>query len=92
MTVLKGCKFAAMALLLSVSWSTTTFAHSGGTNANGCHMNHYTRDYHCHQARTPSYGQVTYCLHVNFKKYCGYAYSTCSQLRNEYGGMCVQDY
>ncbi|MFD3301457.1 YHYH domain-containing protein [Aquipseudomonas alcaligenes] len=26
-------------------------AHSGGTNANGCHTDHSTDDYHCHSAR-----------------------------------------
>ncbi|MHC8341652.1 YHYH domain-containing protein [Pseudomonas sp. HLT2-19-2] len=24
------------------------FAHSGGTDAKGCHRNHKTNDYHCH--------------------------------------------
>lgn len=24
------------------------FAHSGGTNKNGCHTNSKTGDYHCH--------------------------------------------
>ncbi|RVD52377.1 MAG: YHYH domain-containing protein [Mesorhizobium sp.] len=23
-------------------------AHSGGTDANGCHTNHQTGEYHCH--------------------------------------------
>ncbi|MGP9536210.1 YHYH domain-containing protein [Halomonas sp. AOP42-E1-30] len=27
------------------------FAHSGGTNADGCHRNRSTGDYHCHSAR-----------------------------------------
>ena len=25
--------------------------HSGGTDANGCHTNHSTGDYHCHKPR-----------------------------------------
>ncbi|WP_348529716.1 MULTISPECIES: YHYH domain-containing protein [unclassified Mesorhizobium] len=25
-----------------------TFAHGGGTDANGCHTNHKTGEYHCH--------------------------------------------
>ncbi|MEK1925055.1 MAG: YHYH domain-containing protein [Rhizobium giardinii] len=25
-----------------------SFAHSGGTDASGCHYNHQTGDYHCH--------------------------------------------
>ncbi|WP_419693570.1 YHYH domain-containing protein [Mesorhizobium muleiense] len=24
------------------------YAHSGGTDSNGCHKNHKTGDYHCH--------------------------------------------
>ncbi|UST82430.1 YHYH domain-containing protein [Pseudomonas siliginis] len=24
------------------------FAHSGGTDAKGCHRNHKANDYHCH--------------------------------------------
>ncbi|WP_336341633.1 YHYH domain-containing protein [Pseudomonas atacamensis] len=24
------------------------FAHSGGTDAKGCHRNHKTNDYHCY--------------------------------------------
>lgn len=29
-----------------------THAHSGGTNADGCHTNHETGEYHCHSAKT----------------------------------------
>ncbi|MFL0560557.1 YHYH domain-containing protein [Sphingomonas sp. 179-I 2A4 NHS] len=25
--------------------------HSGGTDANGCHTNHSTGDYHCHKPK-----------------------------------------
>lgn len=37
-------------LLLSVLllWASTAGAHSGGTDASGCHTNHSTGDYHCH--------------------------------------------
>lgn len=34
--------------------SSTTKAvrgHSGGTDANGCHTNHKTGDYHCHKPK-----------------------------------------
>lgn len=30
---------------------TGTLAHSGGTNAQGCHTNRSTGDYHCHNGR-----------------------------------------
>ena len=26
-------------------------AHSGGTDSNGCHTNHQTGDYHCHNRK-----------------------------------------
>ena len=33
----------------------TSYAHGGGTNADGCHNNRSTGDYHCHGAkRTPT--------------------------------------
>lgn len=28
--------------------SATAWAHSGGTDAAGCHYNHKTGEYHCH--------------------------------------------
>jgi hypothetical protein len=28
--------------------SVNAFAHSGGTDANGCHTDHKTGQYHCH--------------------------------------------
>ncbi|WP_159567665.1 YHYH domain-containing protein [Budvicia diplopodorum] len=28
-----------------------TFAHSGGTDSNGCHTNHKTGEYHCHNRK-----------------------------------------
>jgi len=38
---------AALAAL-AMSFANQAFAHSGGTDANGCHKNHKTGDYHCH--------------------------------------------
>lgn len=34
--------------LLSFLITTSAFSHSGGTDSNGCHYNHKTGDYHCH--------------------------------------------
>lgn len=31
----------------------TSNAHSGGTDADGCHRNRKTGDFHCHNAREP---------------------------------------
>ena len=35
-------------LLVSVE---PAFSHSGGTDSSGCHMNHQTGDYHCHNRK-----------------------------------------
>ncbi|KEY58482.1 YHYH domain-containing protein [Serratia sp. DD3] len=35
-------------LSMFMSISTQVFAHSGGTNSDGCHENRKTGDYHCH--------------------------------------------
>ncbi|MFD1985692.1 YHYH domain-containing protein [Mesorhizobium newzealandense] len=32
----------------TVAFATNAFAHGGGTDANGCHTNHKTGEYHCH--------------------------------------------
>lgn len=39
-----------IAVLLSASG---VFAHGGGLNAEGCHNNRKTGDYHCHRAQLP---------------------------------------
>ena len=36
------------ALMLLGSIHSIAGAHSGGTDANGCHTNHKTGGYHCH--------------------------------------------
>ena len=40
-----------LALLLAVSFTSMAMAHSGGTDANGCHTNSKTGDYHCHKSK-----------------------------------------
>jgi hypothetical protein len=37
-----------IALIVCLLGTTAVLAHSGGTDANGCHYNHKTGDYHCH--------------------------------------------
>jgi len=34
--------------LAIMGMASTALAHSGGTNAQGCHTNHKTGGYHCH--------------------------------------------
>ena len=78
--------FVVLCLTASVS-----FAHSGGTNAEGCHTNRKTGDYHCHSAKTPAPNAVTYCHVVQGERRCGYAKSTCEDLRDKFGGYCEID-
>ncbi|WP_105258109.1 YHYH domain-containing protein [Pseudoalteromonas sp. T1lg88] len=73
---------------LASVFSFTVGAHSGRTNASGCHTDHSNGSYHCHNAKTPSPTTITYCHVLNGERRCGYAYSTCSSLVRKYGGTC----
>ncbi|MBZ9919084.1 YHYH domain-containing protein [Mesorhizobium sp. BR1-1-12] len=44
---MKTTILAALAAL-TLALATNASAHGGGTDANGCHMNHKTGVYHCH--------------------------------------------
>jgi hypothetical protein len=66
-------------------------AHSGGTNAQGCHTNHRTGDYHCHTPKYSAPAADTYCHVIDGEQRCGYARSTCSNLAARYGGYCVRE-
>jgi len=49
-----ACRHATLAhrcaLLFTACWiSSSAHAHSGGLNAEGCHVNRKTGDYHCHR-------------------------------------------
>ena len=35
-------------VIMATLFSLSAFAHSGGTDASGCHYNHKTGVYHCH--------------------------------------------
>jgi hypothetical protein len=76
---------AALALLVV---GDAAFGHSGGTNANGCHTNRKTGDYHCHRPKSPAPGRVTYCHIINGEARCGYAKSSCDDLVRQFGGAC----
>ncbi|AZO55668.1 YHYH domain-containing protein [Mesorhizobium sp. M8A.F.Ca.ET.057.01.1.1] len=39
---------ATVMAALIFAFANNASAHSGGTDANGCHMNHKTGVYHCH--------------------------------------------
>lgn len=40
-------------LMLLIGIASPVFGHSGGTDANGCHTNKKTGEYHCHNPKTP---------------------------------------
>ena len=79
------------ATLITLMATTTAFAHSGGTNAAGCHAG--SKPYHCHNKK-PSYNKTyksTYTLVLpNGQRWRGYAWSTCNYYRYLYGGYCVK--
>lgn len=41
----------AIAATLALLFAGYVHAHSGGTDANGCHTDHRTGEYHCHKAK-----------------------------------------
>lgn len=67
---------------------TDSVAHSGGTNANGCHTNRKTGDYHCHTPKARAPGQKTYCHVLKGESRCGYSVRTCEDLKQQFGGYC----
>nr|WP_072016840.1 YHYH domain-containing protein [Erwinia oleae] len=46
----KSILLSLLTLLFSALQAPIALAHSGRTDANGCHTNHKTGDYHCHGA------------------------------------------
>lgn len=81
---------ALMLVLLVVAASPAT-PHSGGTNADGCHTNRSTGDYHCHRPKAPVPGAETYCHIVQGERRCGYSRSACQELAARFGGYCRQE-
>lgn len=45
---MKSAILAAWAALTMMAFAVGAYAHSGGTDSNGCHKNHKTGEYHCH--------------------------------------------
>ncbi|QEZ44148.1 YHYH domain-containing protein [Cupriavidus oxalaticus] len=44
-----GTNSVVTVFLCLVSFSVSVYAHGGGLDANGCHTNRKTGDYHCHR-------------------------------------------
>ena len=86
--LLRSLGIVALCLALLILPAGVSISHSGGTNANGCHTNRKTGDYHCHNAKRPAPGRQTYCHVVSNEQRCGYARSTCEDLVEQFGGEC----
>jgi hypothetical protein len=71
--------FFALSASLLLGWNVPAAparAHGGGLNAQGCHTNHKTGDYHCHRgASSPA------SPHTNRTVSSGRAFSNCSEAR-----------
>ena len=50
MLKIKFAAFAAAVLAASLLAAPSAYAHGGGLNAEGCHNNRKTGDYHCHRS------------------------------------------
>lgn len=69
----------AFALLAAAG---TSHAHGGGTNADGCHNNRSTGDYHCHGAkRAPAPAPRSSFYGPAPTRAPGTAYANCSEAR-----------
>jgi hypothetical protein len=85
-----GCRTVLVAVLLCAVAGAAA-PHSGGTNADGCHTDRRTGDYHCHTPKAPVHGAITYCHVVQGTRRCGYSRSACQDLVSQYGGYCQQE-
>ena len=53
-------RLTQLSIALFATWlSSGVLAHGGGLNAEGCHNNRKTGDYHCHRAPTAAPAPVT---------------------------------
>ena len=87
---------------MTIILSSNIYAHSGGTNSEGCHNNTKTGGYHCHGSKTNTYTQEPninksnnlsedelndkFCAEVGGKREVLHTYKT---IRNESGYIFV---
>lgn len=74
-------------ILVLAAFPDPASAHSGGTNADGCHTNRRTGDHHCHRPKGGR-SQRSYCHVLDGERRCGYALTTCQDLQRQFGGRC----
>ena len=84
-------KYITLGILMASMMSPTfAYAHSGGTNAAGCHAG--SKPYHCHNAKKNYSTSSSYTYnHPNGEEWRGYARSTCSNYVSRYGGYCTKE-
>lgn len=56
-------------------------AHGGGLNAEGCHNNRKTGDYHCHRAPAAAAPQANYLTSPSLPARSGVEYANCTEAR-----------
>lgn len=64
-----------------LSASSYLLAHGGGLNAQGCHTNRKTGDYHCHRAQSPPPTQSSSAAPSTLKSSDQQAFANCSAAR-----------
>lgn len=73
---------ASVLLLALLAVPVTALAHGGGLNAQGCHTNRKTGDYHCHRAPTASAPASSLSSgYAPSRAVSGGAYANCSEAR-----------
>lgn len=70
----------ALALVIALGGSAMATAHPGGLNAQGCHNNRKTGDYHCHRRGQASQAPSRLGL-VSLSGSGGGAFRNCSEAR-----------
>ena len=87
MTVLRI--LIALTIILSAQLS---FSHSGRTNAYGCHTNHSTGDYHCHNPKRVETNKSSYRTPSSFEESkSSYSQSCCKTCKKgkACGDTCI---
>jgi hypothetical protein len=87
-------KFLIFLVTVFLLKSTMSFAHSGATGPNGCHMNYSNGNYHCHETKTPDPTATYYYIKHQGSSYGPYSsYNSCMNAirgANLGGAYCSQ--
>jgi hypothetical protein len=76
-------KFLILIITAFLFKGTISFAHSGATGPNGCHMNYSNGNYHCHETKTPDPFATYYYIKHQGNSYGPYSsYNSCMNALN----------